>query len=348
MVHSSTVHSSTAHSCETDACVVHPLTNLLAIVGPTASGKSTFSMALAKQAAQEGLPIEIISMDSALVYQGMDIGTAKPSQEDQTLVVHHGLDLIHPLQSYSAAHFAKDVLEWVRAIRQRGHQPVIVGGTMLYWRSLLQGLSDLPPTTPAIRQQIASKAKTVGWDALYAELLVLDPITANRLAPGDTQRVGRALEVFLMTGIPMSTFIAQAPYSDSRDASRFSHLLVSLEPDERSWLHTRMALRFEKMLGEGFLDEVEALMKIPGIHPDLPAMRCVGYRQAWKYLSGATPREHRELFIEESLAATRQLGKRQLTWLRAMPSRHLISAANEAAVKQGLSVCLDYLAKTKV
>ncbi|WP_108648527.1 tRNA (adenosine(37)-N6)-dimethylallyltransferase MiaA [Polynucleobacter rarus] len=318
----------------------HPLANLIAIVGPTASGKSAFSMNLAHQASKQGQAVEIISMDSALVYRGMDIGTAKPSIEERLIVPHHGIDILHPWESYSAAQFAKDVLIWVQEIRQRGAIPIIVGGTMLYWRALIQGLSQLPATTPEIRQLIEARALELGWAGMYEQLKKVDPITANRLPVGDTQRIGRALEVFEITGLPMSELIAKSPYSESRDDGRFPHMLVSFEPIDRTWLHHRISERFDLMLKSGFLDEVRTLMQIPQVHPDLPSMRSVGYRQAWEYLSEQISYEQ---FVEAGTAATRQLGKRQLTWLRAMPSRHLVNAQDVKAIHQATIDCLDYL-----
>jgi tRNA dimethylallyltransferase len=322
---------------------LNPLANLIAIVGPTASGKSAFSMNLAHQASQQGQAIEIISMDSALVYRGMDIGTAKPTLEERFIVPHHGIDILPPWESYSAAQFAKDVLIWVQEIRQRGAKPVLVGGTMLYWRALIQGLSQLPATTPEIRASIEARALELGWVAMYEQLKRVDPVTANRLPVGDTQRIGRALEVFEMTGIAMSELISKSPYSDSRDDGRFPHLLVSIEPTDRSWLHHRISERFNNMLKCGFLDEVRSLMQIPQVHADLPSMRSVGYRQAWEYLNGQI---NLEQFVESGTAATRQLGKRQLTWLRAMPSRYLVNAQDVQAINQATTHCLDYLAKT--
>ncbi len=318
----------------------HPLANLVAIVGPTASGKSSFSMDLAAQAKQQGHAIEIISMDSALIYRGMDIGTAKPSVEEQLTVPHHGINILEPWESYSAAQFAKDVLVWVQEIRARGALPVIVGGTMLYWRALVQGLSQLPASTPEVRQIIEARALHLGWPAMHQALQEVDPLTANRLPVGDTQRIGRALEVFEMTSIPMSELIAQSPYSESRDDGLFPHLLISFEPNDRAWLHQRISQRFALMLESGFLKEVETLMLMPQMHSDLPSMRSVGYRQALDYLNQKISFEQ---FVEAGTAATRQLGKRQLTWLRAMPSRYLVDAQNTQAIQQAMRDCLEYL-----
>jgi tRNA dimethylallyltransferase len=322
----------------------HPLENILAIVGPTASGKSTLSFELAKSAKLCGISVEIISMDSALVYKGMDIGTAKPSLEEQKLVPHHGLNIRDPWESYSAAQFAKDVLQWVREIKSRGHVPIIVGGTMLYWRSLMQGLTDLPASSPEIRSKIAQEASLVGWDAMHEKLQMIDPQTALRLPAGDTQRVSRALEVFAMTGKPMSEFLTLQPYAESRDDASFEHCLVSLEPQDRSWLHERIRERFMHMLDQGFLDEVQSLLSHSNIHPELPSMRAVGYRQAINHLNHEINYSE---FVEAGLAASRQLGKRQLTWLRAMPSRHVIDPSNKDFLSQAIDTCLQHLQSSK-
>ena len=322
-----------------------PLGDILAIVGPTASGKSAFSMELARLAKERGLPIEIISMDSALVYRGMDIGTAKPSTTERNEVIHHGIDIREPWEPYSAAQFTKDVHAWINTIRHRNAQPVIVGGTMLYWRALMQGLSDLPATTPEIRLQIDEQAQQIGWEKMHEKLLQIDPITAKRLAPGDSQRIGRALEIFTMTGKPMSELIAQSPYGESRDQSRSPHLLVSFEPEERSWLHERIAQRFYTMLDQGFIAEVKTLMQQPQMHAELSAMRAVGYRQAWEYLQ---QRINYEQFVAAGIAATRQLGKRQLTWLRAMPSRYVVNAQDQHSINDACQKCLAYLSTTKI
>jgi tRNA dimethylallyltransferase len=318
----------------------HPLENILAIVGPTASGKSTLSFELAKSAKRYGISVEIISMDSALVYKGMDIGTAKPSLEEQGLIPHHGLNIRDPWDSYSAAQFAKDVLQWVREIKSRGHVPIIVGGTMLYWRALMQGLTDLPASSPEVRSKIAQEASLVGWDAMYEKLQMIDPQTALRLPAGDTQRVSRALEVFAMTGKPMSEFLTLQPYSESRDDASFAHCLVSLEHQDRVWLNEGIRERFMHMLDQDFLDEVRLLLSHPNIHPELPSMRAVGYRQAIRHLNHEI--NYAE-FIEAGLAASRQLGKRQLTWLRAMPSRHIIDPSNKDFLPEAINTCLQHL-----
>lgn len=318
----------------------YDLNNVLAIVGPTASGKSALSMALAEAADKKNRCIELISMDSALVYKGMDIGTAKPTLEERSLVAHHGIDICQPWETYSAANFAKDAHRWAQEIKARGNIPVIIGGTMLYWRALTQGLTDLPPADPLLRKEIEDEAKIQGWEFIHARLAELDPITAQRLPAGDTQRVQRALEIILLTGKPMSELIAKDPYGDSRDAAKLSHHLVSLEPAQRSWLHERIALRFNQMLDAGFIEEMKRLMSNPEVTAELPSMRAVGYRQGWEYLSDLIDLED---FREKSIAATRQLAKRQLTWLRAMPSRQVFDPSKSEDMAGALNSCLTYL-----
>jgi tRNA dimethylallyltransferase len=321
-----------------------PLENILAIVGPTASGKSSLSIALAKAAKSVGINIEIISMDSALVYSGMDIGTAKPNPQELLIVPHHGINIRQAFEPYSAAQFAKDVLVWCAKIKSRGNIPIIVGGTMLYWRSLMQGLTDLPASTPEIRAQIAHEASFQGWDLMYAKLQAVDPQTASRLPLGDTQRISRALEVYAMTGNSMSSYLNAQPYGASRDDSSFNHLLVSLEPIDRQWLHLRIQERFMNMLNQGFIDEVKSLLKNPLIHSELPAMRAVGYRQAIAYLED---KMNYDEFVQAGLAASRQLGKRQLTWLRAMPSRVVIDPSDPNFIAKTIPICLGHLQKFK-
>jgi tRNA dimethylallyltransferase len=321
----------------------HPLENILAIVGPTASGKSSLSFELVNAALLKGHTIELISMDSALVYRGMNIGTAKPSAQEQAQVQHHGIDIRDPWQSYSAAQFAKDVVIWVKEIQQKGHYPVIVGGTMLYWRALMQGLTDLPASTPEVRSKIALEAGMLGWDIMYQQLKSIDPETALRLPPGDTQRISRALEVYAMTGQTMSSFLAKNPYSTSRDDASFRHRLISLEPQDRSWLHQRIEDRFYAMLKNNFLIEVEHLLTQEHIHPELPSMRAVGYRQAISYLAGDITEAE---FIQSGLAASRQLGKRQLTWLRAMPSRQAFDPSTHQFSQQAIDVCIKHIEAT--
>ena len=300
----------------------------IALVGPTASGKTAAALALARALAPQG-GAEIISMDSALVYRSMDIGTAKPSREELASVPHHLIDTLDPLQSYSAADFARDATRLMPEIRARGKTPLIVGGTMLYLKALLEGLSDMPAADPRVREAIQQRAAQQGWPALHAELQKVDPVTAARLAPNDSQRIGRALEIWTSTGQALSNF-HQAPKTD---APALNIPVISLEPQERAWLHQRIALRFDAMMAAGFLDEVRTLRARGDLNPDLPSMRCVGYRQAWQGLdAGWSEVEIRE----RGIFATRQLAKRQLTWLRGMPGRTVVVADGPDALAQVL------------
>ena len=287
------------------------------LAGPTASGKTALALALAAQH-----PIEIISVDSALVYKGMDIGTAKPSAAELAVVPHHLIDIRDPTQTYSAAEFARDASRLMRDIRGRGKLPLLVGGTMLYFKALMEGLDDLPLADPAVRQAIQEKAQRLGWPALHQELASVDPVTAARLPPMDAQRISRALEVWRISGQPLSSFFGASKVAGPRIA------LVSLEPQDRAWLHTRIAQRFDAMLSAGLVNEVRGLRARGDLHPDLPAMRCVGYRQAWEALthSGDAPlsASAQALLRDQGIAATRQLAKRQLTWMRSMPERQVI------------------------
>ncbi len=289
----------------------------LALVGPTASGKTALALALAQQ-----VPLEIISLDSALVYKGMDIGTAKPSREELQIVPHHLIDIRDPSQSYSAAEFARDATRLIAEIRERGKLPLLVGGTMLYLKALVEGLDDLPLASPSVRADIEAQAATGGWPALHAELAKVDQVTAQRLPPNDAQRISRALEVWRVSGKPLSSFFGATRVAGPDIA------VVSLEPEQRSWLHQRIEQRFDDMLQQGLLDEVRALRARGDLHADMPSMRCVGYRQCWDMLDqlqDAAPdaRAMRRL-RDTGVAASRQLAKRQLTWLRSMPQRHVL------------------------
>ncbi len=292
-----------------------PPVEALCLAGPTASGKSALALAIA-----EKLPVEIISVDSALVYRGMDIGTAKPSAAEQAAVPHHLIDILEPTQSYSAAEFARDAQRLIPEIRARGRLPLLVGGTMLYFKALLQGLDDLPPADATVRRQIDQRAREIGWPALHAELARIDPATAARLAPADSQRIQRALEVWQLTGRPLSSFHSSKTRAAGADEAG-AMPLFSLEPTDRTWLHQRIAQRFDAMLAAGFLDEVKALRARGDLTPDTPAMRCVGYRQAWQALDEDWPLAK---LRERGIIATRQLAKRQLTWLRGIPERHVL------------------------
>lgn len=273
-------------------------------MGPTASGKT----ALAVEWAQR-LGGEIVSVDSALVYRGMDIGSAKPDAETRALAPHHLLDLRDPHETYSAADFALDARAAMDAIHARGRIPLLVGGTGLYFRALLDGLSPMPASDPALRAQLLEEGAVRGWPALHAELAAVDPAAGVRIGPADTQRIGRALEVWRLSGRAISDWQGET----SRTPFPFRVLKLVLAPADRAVLHARIEARFDTMLAEGFLDEMRRLQTDPRLHPDLPSMRAVGYRQAWRHLDGITDAAG---FRAEAIAATRQLAKRQLTWLR--------------------------------
>ena len=314
------------------------LPRYLAIAGPTASGKTAAALALAEHARQHWqLPVEIVSVDSALVYRQMDIGTAKPSAEELALAPHHLVNLIDPLESYSAARFVQDASAAMQAIQSRGHLPLLVGGTMLYFKALFEGLNDMPATDPAIRAQIEQEALRHGWPALHARLQQVDATTAHRLAPNDSQRIGRALEVWHQTGKPLSHWHAG---QDSRLGGHMPLALLSLEPSERGWLHQRIALRFDAMLAAGFEAEVRQLRQRGDLDVSLPSIRCVGYRQAWEGMDQGEPVA---IWREKALAATRQLAKRQLTWLRSMPWRQTIACDQPDAIEQLIRHAADAL-----
>ncbi|ALP62081.1 tRNA (adenosine(37)-N6)-dimethylallyltransferase MiaA [Paraburkholderia caribensis] len=285
------------------------------LLGPTASGKTAAALAFAARA-----PVEIISVDSALVYREMDIGTAKPSAEERAVAPHHLIDIVDPVDAYSAADFRADALRLVGEIVARGNVPLLVGGTMLYYKALTQGLNDLPAADPDVRATLDADAARDGWPALHARLAAVDAVTAARLAPNDSQRIQRALEVFMLTGQPMSALLA-APARDDDAARLYRFVPIALEPSDRSVLHARIAARFDAMLAGGFVDEVKRLRARGDLHPGLPSMRCVGYRQAWEYLDGETDYD---TMRDRGVFATRQLCKRQLTWLRGMSERVVV------------------------
>jgi tRNA dimethylallyltransferase len=277
-----------------------------ALLGPTASGKSRLAMQLARVH-----PIEIVSVDSAQVYRGMDIGTAKPSPEERRAVPHHLIDLLDPTGRYSAGRFRDDAIRAIGEIHARGGIPLLVGGTMLYYRALAEGLDALPPANPEIRRQIDAEAAARGWPALHAELASVDPSSAARLKPADAQRIQRALEVHRLTGKPIS-----AQQIRSRNDLPFQLQAFSVIAEDRPALHRRIAERFDAMLKAGLVEELEGLRKKFQLGAEMPSMRCVGYRQAWAFLEGKC--DAAEL-REAGIAATRQLAKRQLTWLRSLP-----------------------------
>ena len=292
----------------------------LCLAGPTASGKTAAALALARALDR---PVEIVSVDSALVYRGLDIGSAKPTADKRAAVPHHLLDLIEPSQSYSAARFVADANLAIDAIAARGALPLLVGGTMLYFKALFDGLDVLPSTPPEMRTALAERGARDGWPALHAELARVDPVSAARLAPNDAQRVSRALEVWQVSGRPLSSF--HSGRFDGAPTAPQHTALIALEPVDRAWLHTRIAQRFDAMQDAGFIDEVRRLRARGDLHAELPSMRCVGYRQAWELLDRGDPPDLVALH-QTAVAATRQLAKRQLTWLRAMPWRHVVPA----------------------
>ncbi|AQV95461.1 tRNA (adenosine(37)-N6)-dimethylallyltransferase MiaA [Cupriavidus necator] len=300
---------------------------VVCLLGPTASGKTAAALALAADA-----PVEIISLDSALVYREMDIGTAKPTREELAAAPHHLIDIIDPADSYSAAQFVADAERLIVQIRARGHVPLIVGGTMLYYKALTQGLNDLPQADAALRAELDQLAAERGWPALHAMLAEVDPVTAARLAPNDAQRIQRALEIHRLSGQPMSALLArQAEGRTFAGAADQRFRVIALEPSDRLALHARIAQRYDAMLANGFIEEVERLRARGDLHPGLPSIRCVGYRQVWEYLDGeadfATMRER-------GVAATRQLCKRQLTWLRSTPERLVVDCLAPGYVDQ--------------
>jgi len=301
-----------------------------AVLGPTAGGKTGLALRLAQR-----FPLEIISLDSALVYRGMDIGTAKPTAEELASVPHHLIDIISPLQSYSAAEFAADCLRLCGEISARGRMPLIVGGTMMYFHALVNGLNDLPQADAGVRAQLQAQKAEQGVEGLYRRLCGVDAVTAARLKPGDSQRIERALEVFLLTGRPLSDHLAvQTAY---RVPLRL-HTLV-LFPQRRELLHEAIARRFRLMLEQGFLEEIGRLKaEYPSLTAEHNSMRCVGYRQAWDYLDGACAYD---AFVDAGIAATRQLAKRQLTWLRKTEADTLLDPYDGADVFQTASAALE-------
>lgn len=315
----------------------------IAIAGPTASGKSALSLLIAQR-----WPCEIISVDSALVFRGMDIGTAKPSREELRQVPHHLIDILDPTQSYSAAQFVQDATQLISEINARGKLALLVGGTMLYFKALIEGLDAMPAASPEIRAQIDEEAARLGWPAMHAQLALVDAATAVRLSPNDSQRIQRALEVYRCSGQPLSSFHHKfkenRPLGSADTAQNAINIianlpLISLEPSSRTWLHERIAQRFEQMLQMGLVEEVRHLRERGDLHLDLPSMRCVGYRQTWEMLSGLYP--HIEL-KDKGIVATRQLAKRQITWQRSMQpptfNKHVIAADSPTVAQDVLKL----------
>ncbi|WP_006788762.1 tRNA (adenosine(37)-N6)-dimethylallyltransferase MiaA [Thiorhodospira sibirica] len=301
-----------------DTVQTEPRPPAIFVLGPTASGKTQLALSLAQH-----VPCEIISVDSALVYRGMDIGTAKPSADIRAQVPHHLIDLIDPADAYSAARFCEDALNAMQAVTARGRIPLLVGGTMLYFKALEYGLDEMPPADPDIRQKLEAQAQAQGWEALHQRLQQIDPIAAQRIHPNDPQRLQRALEVYELTGRPLSSL----QQGDKVSRLAYRTLRLALLPPCRERLRAAIASRFRQMLNEGFVDEVRALRQRPDLHKNLPAMRAVGYRQAWEYLDGDIDAD---TFESTAITATRQLAKRQLTWLRSYPGITPLSDANEA------------------
>jgi tRNA dimethylallyltransferase len=303
-----------------------PAPPVVCLLGPTASGKTAAALALARQ-----LPIEIVSIDSALVYREMDIGTAKPDAAERAQVPHHLIDIIDPADAYSAAQFHADALRLIAEIRARQRVPLLVGGTMLYYRALSQGLNDMPGADPAVRATLEAQAAELGWPALHARLAEVDPHTAARLAPNDAQRIQRALEVWMLSGQPLSALHANSRQPAAGPAYRF--IPVALEPSDRTVLHARIAQRFDQMIAAGLVEEVARLRARGDLHPGLPSMRCVGYRQIWEYLDGAIDLAGAR---DKGVFATRQLCKRQLTWLRSLPERAVIDCCDVGATARAV------------
>ncbi|WP_158936041.1 tRNA (adenosine(37)-N6)-dimethylallyltransferase MiaA [Burkholderia sp. S171] len=292
------------------------------LLGPTASGKTAAALAFAQRR-----PVEIISVDSALVYRGMDIGTAKPTAEERGMAPHHLIDIIDPTEAYSAAQFRNDALKLVAEIEARGGIPLLVGGTMLYYMALTRGLNELPEANPEMRAELDAEAARDGWPALHARLALIDPETAARLAPNDSQRIQRALEVFMLSGRALSAILKDPKKSQDGEPE---FVPIALEPSDRSVLHRRIEKRFDEMLKAGLIEEVESLRARGDLTPTMPSMRCVGYRQAWEYLDReidyATMRD-------KGVFATRQLCKRQLTWLRGIKERRVVDCARDDALE---------------
>ncbi|MFO0306171.1 MAG: tRNA (adenosine(37)-N6)-dimethylallyltransferase MiaA [Burkholderiales bacterium] len=296
-----------------------PATPVLFLLGPTASGKTALASRLVDRFVNKRR-IEIVSVDSALVYREMNIGTAKPDSQMLADYPHHMIDLIDPDEIYSAADYRRDVLVVLAGIVSRGAVPLMVGGTMMYVKTLLEGLSAMPQADPLIREALVSEAASIGWPAMHAKLAEVDEPTAARLKPNDSQRIQRALEVFLISGVPMSELhqreMTQSPKEAYENFPYIAHL-VALVPSDRAVLHQRIAERFDEMLRRGFVDEVRQLRERFALTPELPSMRAVGYRQVWQFLEGEI---NEEQLRAHGIAATRQLAKRQLTWLRSMPN----------------------------
>ncbi|WP_445400728.1 tRNA (adenosine(37)-N6)-dimethylallyltransferase MiaA [Zobellella sp. An-6] len=288
------------------------------LMGPTASGKTNLAMALCRE-----LPCELVSVDSALVYRGMDIGTAKPTAQEQAQAPHRLIDLRDPSETYSAADFRRDALAAMAEITKAGRIPLLVGGTMLYFKALLEGLSPLPGADAAVRAEIEDEAARLGWARLHRQLAEIDPVAAARIHPNDPQRLSRALEVFRVSGKTLTELTQR-----KGDPLPYKVLQFAIAPAQRAELHRRIAERFRLMLEQGFEQEVRALYQRGDLHPELPSIRCVGYRQMWDYLDGVVGYDE---MVARGIAATRQLAKRQLTWLRSWPDLQWLDTDNKEA-----------------
>lgn len=294
---------------------------VVCLMGPTASGKTAVASELVQQ-----LPCEIISVDSAMIYRGMDIGTAKPDAQFLALAPHHLIDICNPDDSYSAAQFCTDAIKLCHSILEKGRIPLLVGGTMMYFRALQDGLSMLPQANSLVRSQIEQEALQEGWAFMHAKLAQVDLSSSLRIHPNDTQRIQRALEVYALTGQPLSDYLGK-----SQSCSDFSFINIMLMPGERAWLHERIRLRFEQMLADGLIDEVAHLLQHWQLTKNNPALRCVGYRQVFEYLHGDYDKA---VLIEKGVAATRQLAKRQLTWLRNWPGGYSIVVDHTTSTRE--------------
>lgn len=291
------------------------------IVGPTGAGKTDFALRLA-----ERLPVEIVSVDSAMVYRGMDIGTGKPTPDVLRRFPHHLVDILDPSESYSAGQFVRDARRAIDEIRGRGKVPLLVGGTMLYFRALRRGLADLPSADAQVRCEVDAQAAARGWPAMHAELAAIDPQAARRILPNDAQRIQRALEVYRLTGKTLSALHAAQPAQSDLEFATFAWV-----PGDRERLHASIAARLHQMMAAGFLDEVRRLHARGDLHADLPAIRCVGYRQLWEHLNG---KDALGTATQRAIFATRQLARRQLIWLRSEPNVHWLDALDSAAGAQ--------------